>query len=307
MLRVRRRLEVLLAAGAVRVVPLLQRRTVLRVARAGGWLGYRVAWRARRIARANVRLAFGDALGDAETERIVRGAFETFALVMLDLFWFARDPVERIGRHVAFDESFRHYFDARPVIAAAAHFGNWEVMGQAAALAGHPCVSVAASLDNPRLDVMLAGWRSRTGQAIAFRDGAVRHLLKALREGGRVALVLDQNVRPAEGGVFVPFFGLPVAVSPAAAMLSGRTGAPVVMTFCLPDGQGGYRAAAEPLGRAADMGEDALTAAIMAAIEKQIRRRPECWLWMYRRWKYIPPGGDAARYPFYAHPARGAM
>jgi len=113
-----------------------------------------------------------------------------------------------------------------------------------------------------------------------------------------VALVLDQHIRPSEGAVWVRFFGHSAAMSPAATLLARRFHAALLPAFCvaLPDGR--YRAFAhEPLR--VEEGLD-LNQAIADAFEREIRLQPGQWLWMYKRWKYIPPGEKETDYPFYA-------
>ncbi len=289
-------------AAGMAMVPWLPRRSVVRLAAALGAAAYRMDGRSRRIAQANLRLALPGINAAGRENAVVRAAFQTMALTYLDLFWFARHSAARLRKHVAFDPSFNVIFRQSPVIAVCAHFGNWEAIGQAASLAGAPAVSVASPMRDKTLDRWLCGLRTRTGQQIVAREGAARRLLRALRNDQLVALLLDQNTRLSEGGIWMDFFGLPVPVSGIVELLAGRTGAAVVPVYGYPLANGDYRAVAGPVMSAADTGDDpgALTVALMHDLETRIRERPELWLWMYKRWKYIPPGMDSARYPFYA-------
>jgi KDO2-lipid IV(A) lauroyltransferase len=192
-----------------------------------------------------------------------------------------------------------------PSILLTGHLGNWEVLGCALALKGFPPVSVATPIKNPVVDGIVQGLRTVTGQRIIARQGAVRGMLKTLRDGGRVALLQDQNVRIHEGGVHLEFFGVPAATSPAAGMLAARLGVPVVMGFCLPEADGRYRiyAPSPPLRADPSAAVEAeairMTERILREYEKAIGAHPDCWLWMYKRWKNRRPGDDPARYPFY--------
>jgi lauroyl/myristoyl acyltransferase len=157
---------------------------------------------------------------------------------------------------------------------------------------------------NPKFNRYITSLRERFGMSIAPREGAMRALFKALKRGSRVALVIDQNMRISEGGVFVNFFGRPATLSPAASALAVRTGSPILPAFCLGLPDGTYRAYACPLLMPERDGDEAaLNQRIADTMEGEIRKHPEQWLWMYRRWKYVPPGGDASQFPFYAHPA----
>jgi len=138
---------------------------------------------------------------------------------------------------------------------------------------------------------------------IVPRAGAIKALVRALRGGGVVALLLDQDTRVDEGGVFVDFFGVPAPVSSAAAALGPKLNVPIVPTFCRHDGRGHYRCYTRAAMRPEDLAGlsvEAITQRIAGAIEGEIRSDPTQWLWMYKRWKRRQPGFEASRYPFYA-------
>jgi Kdo2-lipid IVA lauroyltransferase/acyltransferase len=296
--------EAAAVALAVPVISRLSRGAVVRLANGLGNSAYRLSRRDRRIALANVDLAFGSSRGAAEKEAIVRGSFRTMALVLLDLLWFQRRTAERVKTWVSFDESYyRHYKAGEPSVVVTAHYGNWEAMGLAGGLAGAPCHSVAMPLKNPIVDKLLLQARRVTGQLVIPRQGAIKALIRALREGGTAAFLNDQNTLPEEGGRFVDFFGLPVPVSDAAEMLARRANARVFFMCTVVDEAGRYRIESEPPilpDSSAAAGDAAITQRTTQFLEGRIRSRPELWLWMYKRWKYVPPGADAAKYPFYA-------
>jgi KDO2-lipid IV(A) lauroyltransferase len=106
-----------------------------------------------------------------------------------------------------------------------------------------------------------------------------------------------------EGGVFVDFFGVPAPISNAAALLADKTEVPIVLAFCRREDGGRYTVyAQEPLMPESFKGlsADVVTQRIASRIEEEIRRRPDQWLWMYKRWKRRMPGFDVRRYPSYA-------
>jgi KDO2-lipid IV(A) lauroyltransferase len=226
--------------------------------------------------------------------------------MMLDLFWFSRHTADRVARYVIKDASFDRVRTTKPCILVTAHMGNWEVLGLATGMECGDVLSVASPLENPVADRVLNSVRVSTGQKIVQRQGAVRALLGWLRDGKRVALLLDQNTVPRDGGVFVDFFGLPVPVSRMPGAMHVRTGAAILPVFCTPEPGGYYRAwTLEPLARSCEnCPELEATRRIMRAIEGVIRQRPGDWLWMYRRWKYLPPGGPVSGYPRYARDLR---
>jgi lauroyl/myristoyl acyltransferase len=305
---VRARLEILLTRLGLLLIPCLPRRAVLGLARAAGWCAFVCAVHLRRVGYANLDLAFGESLSPARKRAILCGAFRSFALVVLDTLWLSRDTRRRVEALVRFDEGFRDLFVRRAQICVTCHMGNWEALGLAFGVRGFPLASVAAPLANPAVDAMFNRMREATGQVVIPVRGALRSLVRTLREVGKVALLLDQNTKPSEGGVFVDFFGLPVPVASTAAALALRTGAEVYVGACIPMPDGTYRAPAPRLipppvdGAERGDSERAMTAAIAKGIEDLVRAHPEHWLWMYKRWKHVPPGGDRARFPFYAKP-----
>jgi KDO2-lipid IV(A) lauroyltransferase len=208
---------------------------------------------------------------------------------------------------ITFDPTFGKLTGKTPRICVTAHLGNWEILGQAATLRGFPLVSVASPLANQRVDDLFVEMREATGQQVLPKHGVVKALLTTLRDGGNIGILLDQNTKPTDGGIFVDFFDLPVPVSAAGASLALRTNAEIVFGFCLPQPDGTYRVLI-PFQMTPHVreGEDMkaaiqrLTQEIVNVIESAIRKRPGAWLWMYKRWKYVGPGRRRDEYPFYA-------
>ncbi|MCF7837691.1 MAG: hypothetical protein K9N49_03590 [Candidatus Marinimicrobia bacterium] len=308
---VRSRLEVGLTGLAAAWVPCWPRAGVVGLARLLGAIGYRMSGRLRALGDANLELALGAELSAADRARVLRQAFRTMALTALDTFWFARRTSARLARWVAFDGWYeREIFQPGGAICLTAHMGNWELFGKAITYRGFPLMSVVNPLANPAVDVVLNGLRQRGGQLIIERQGAMRRMLTQLRQGGKIAVVLDQNTLPDEGGVLVDFFGRTVCMSAAPAALHYHTGAPVRFGVFLPDASGQYRARPGcqislppcPAGKADPETLQRATQAIASAIEATVRADPGQWLWMYKRWKYIPPAADPATYPDYAQP-----
>jgi KDO2-lipid IV(A) lauroyltransferase len=304
---IRHRLETVMTWLAFRTLPFLPRRAIAGLARFFGCLGSRFSPKLRRIGLANLDLAFGETRTVAEKNKILRDAFSSFALVMLDAFWFSRKSNERIARHVRFDDAFAALFQDKPHICVTAHYGNWEVLGMAINARGYQLHSVAKPLKNPEVDEQFISARRQTGQQIIRRDGAVRGLLKAVLAGDKVALVLDQNTRKSEGGRFYPFFGRPVLVSTAPAALAIKTNTDLFIGMMRPLPGGDYLGdfaleipVAPYLTMEKDAAIDALTLKITSVLEDVLRQRPQHWLWMYKRWKYMPDDADATRYPWYA-------
>ena len=293
--------EVLLTCLGMAVFPFIPRGGIVKLAALFGALAFHVSPRERRIGMANLDVAFGSAMTGEEKTRILKESYRTFFLAMLDLLWFSVWSESRMRRYVKFDAVADARLQSGPLICLTGHMGNWEVLGKAAAMRYPPVVSVAAPLKNGLVDRMVGSMRRSPGHIVVYREGAVRAALAALRDRGRVGLVLDQNVNPGEGGKFVKFFGLSVPFSGIAEKLAARTGAPVFFFFCIPMENGEYvvryHAGIEPTGAEED---GKITQMVANVFEDAIRQNPGNWLWMYKRWKLVPPGESADRYPYYA-------
>lgn len=290
------------------LIPRLPRCGVLFLAETGGRLGYLFDSRSRRVGLANLDVAFGDSKTAAEKRKILKVSFVTMVRTLIDTFWFARKPEIRLEKYVTLDDSSLVFFEDKAHICITAHFGNWEIIGQ---MSGHkklPLSSIATPVKNEIVNKHFIRAREATGQTIIPRTGALRKLLGILRKNGKTAFLADQNTREDDGGIWIDFFGLPATVTAAPALLAGRTGAEILMGFCIPQPKGRYRIYAgktfHPPQKTDAEHVRALTEQITQATEEEIRKNPQYWLWMYKRWKNKKPGEESAGYPWYANPAR---
>jgi len=301
--RIRAVFEPLPIRLALFLIPRLPRRGVMWLARAAGRLAWWLARRDRRIAMANLELAYGDSLSPLEKQGIVRQAFTNFVLTGLDYFWFSKDRERRLDRWVVVDDSLQRWMRPGALLAVTAHLGNWEILGWVTARHSLLLASVAKPIKNLRVDAIINRVRSQSGQQIIPRSGALRPLTRVLKNGGTVALVLDQDTLPSDGGLFVPFFGVPVCIAGAAAGLALKLKVPIVFAFGVCGVDGHYRCYSSGSLMPEDvagMSTKEVTIRITAMLEQEIRRDPGRWLWTYKRWKRRMPGFDVSRYPFYA-------
>lgn len=178
-----------------------------------------------------------------------------------------------------------------------AHFGNWELAALRQALAGVPLDLVARPLDNPWLDDAFNRWREAAGNRVLAKHGALRSVVRSLREGRPVAILVDQDIRGTPQ-VFVPFFGKPAATTSTMGELAVRTGAAVVPVVSFPRPDGGYRIVYQPEIEIPSAGTHeerayAVTERATAIVEGWVREDPASWLWLHKRWKTRPPGETA--------------
>jgi KDO2-lipid IV(A) lauroyltransferase len=290
----RYRLEAAAAGAVSAVVRRLPRRAVLALGRMLGRLWGILDTRHRRIVIDNLRAAF-PGWDAARLEAVARGVYAHFGAVMLDLLWMERRTPEELVGLVEFDgiASFRAAeARGRGVLFCTAHLGNWEIHAIAHAAAHGPLSVVARPLDNPSLDARLVALRAATGNAIVYKGRALASVLKELRSGHGVAMLLDQNVRRGDG-IFVEFFGRPAATTTVAAALALKTGCALVPVWTELRHDGRYVLHYEPaleVRAEADRDEEIarITQVIAGRTEQWIRRNPEQWLWMHRRWKTQP-------------------
>jgi KDO2-lipid IV(A) lauroyltransferase len=148
---------------------------------------------------------------------------------------------------------------------------------------------------NPLVERMFSEYRARLGvEAVSVRSG-LRPVVRALKRGRVVASLADQD--GGRDGYFIDFFGRPASVQPGLFRLAARLGVPVVAGFALRT-EDGWRGEIHPPWRPAPAeGEKAverearkLAVAFTRLVEEYVRRRPDHWFWVHRRWKTRPPG-----------------
>jgi KDO2-lipid IV(A) lauroyltransferase len=281
-------------AAVSAIVRRLPRPVVLAAGRTLGRLWGSLDRRHLAIAAANLRRAFPE-WDEARVRATARGVYAHFGAVLLDLLWMEGRPGEELLA-LADLEGIEHAKAAqaagRGMLCPAAHLGNWELQAIASApLVGRISV-VARPLDNPALDRRLVGLRTATGNEVIYKQRALGQVMRTIREGGIVAIVIDQNVQ-ARDGIFVDFFGRPACTTTVAAAVALKTGCAIIPVRCVLGPRGRYRMVYGPpvewrgTGRR-DEDVAALTQHLTSIIEGWVRETPEQWLWLHRRWKTTP-------------------
>ncbi|MCC7035036.1 MAG: lysophospholipid acyltransferase family protein [Acidobacteria bacterium] len=247
----------------------------------------------RRVALGNLAACFP---GRSASERraIARGTFRHFGRLLLELLRFSALPARTRAALVEIEgaERVRHaYAKGKGVLFFTGHFGFWELHAVQHGAAFEPIGMLARALDNPRLNALLEEIRGATGNHCIYRQGAVRRVLKALAGGHGVAMLIDQHMHSPDA-IWVNFFGRPAATTSTLAALALRTGAPVVPVFALPLPGGRFRFVYEPaVEPPAGDGPEAIhefTQRCTDVLEMYVRRQPDLWLWMHRRWRDAP-------------------
>jgi len=227
----------------------------------------------RRIARVNLDLAFGDMMSDEEKEKIIEKTYENLLFNLADFVQNQGIDKKRLLEKVEFvnEEIVKDALNSgRPVVFITAHYGNWELLPLATAAKFGPLTGVGRPLDSKVM-------------------GAMRELMKALKQGRSVGLLVDQNTAENEG-LLVSFFGKEARHTPAAALLAMRMNAVIIPAFITTEDHSRYKIEYYPPLEFAGEGEkeERILKNVQAQAditEEAIRKKPDEWFWLHKRWK----------------------
>lgn len=252
----------------------------------------------RLTAEINVRLAFPEK-SDAERHRILRRAYRQWGWQLAEFARFPRHNMMSIEKVIVYD-GLENYLEAaqrgKGILYLTAHIGAWELSSFAHSLHGYPLSYVNRPLNNPLIDDLVNRYRCLGGNQAIDRRNAARAIFEILRQGGAIGVLIDQNTLLDDGSIFADLFGVPASTTAGLARIALRTEAAVVPGFVLWDEERGcYRLRfdpALPLVRTGETERDVVenTARFTKVIEDYVRRYPDQWLWIHRRWKTRPPG-----------------
>jgi KDO2-lipid IV(A) lauroyltransferase len=302
-IKFRHRLEYYAAVSILKLLGVLPHRVARPVCAMLAMLSYWLWPRLRKVGLFNLRLAFPE-WPEKKRRQVLSGLFHNFGRMLADFAHFPRWNRQNIERLIIYD-GFENYARAqslgRGVFFLTAHFGNWELGSFAHGVYGYPCNFVVRELDNPLIDRLINRYRCLSGgKAIEKRDFA-REVLRTFARGAAVGVLMDQNMAAGEGA-FVDFFGQSACTTTGPARVAKRTGVPIVLGLVIWDAKlKKYRLRFDPVEwvRREDAEEEivANTAHFTHLLEQYVRRYPEQWLWVHKRWKTRPPG-EPPLYPF---------
>ena len=281
----------------VKLLGAIPRRWARTVGSAVGAVAFTILGRLRKVGLTNLELAFPEKSA-AEREQILRRLYRNLGWLLAE---FCQMPHYTPGntRSLIRYEGLEHYLAARDrgkgVLILTGHLGAWELSSYYHSLMGHPMSMVIRRLDNARVDKLVNDIRCLHGNRVLHKDDFARGLIGAMRQGETVGILMDTNMTPPQGS-FVPFFGRLACTASGMARVALKTGATVLPGFMLwEESEQKY---VLHFGEAIDLvstgndEHDALenTARFTAVIESWIRRYPDQWLWVHRRWKTRPEG-----------------
>jgi len=295
-------LEYCLVWCVARSLGVLPRILARRIGAALGRMVYLLAGRLRTTGLHNLELAMPE-LPFAERERILSLLYRHLGWQLAEFCRMERYTRANTANWIRY-EGLERYLAAQAegkgVFILTGHLGAWELSSFYHSLMGYPMGMVIRRLDNRLLDGFVNRIRCRHGNKVLHKDDFARGLLTSMRAGETVGILMDTNMTPPQG-VFVDFFGTLACTASGLARVALKTGAAVVPGFLVWEASEeryvlhfGERIALPGSG---DPEADvlALTQACTRAIESWVRRYPDQWLWIHRRWK-TRPAGEASIY-----------
>ena len=290
------RAEYGLVRALLSVLRWLPRKASRAVGSALGIATFYVARRLRSVGLQNLRLAFPQAAPE-ERERVLKAEYRQLGHHLAE---FARMPryqrqtLENLIHYQGLEHFERASAKGRGVLVLTGHLGAWELSSFFHSLMGYSMGLVIRRLDNPLIDHYVNEIRCMHGNRVLSKDDFARGLLLEMKAGRTMGILMDTNMTPPQGA-FVPFFGIPACTGSGLARIARKTGAAVLPGFLLEEPDGRYRLhfgeeIALEVTRDSERDAIANTRRFTAVLEEYVRRYPEQWLWMHRRWKTRPAG-----------------
>lgn len=263
--------------------------------RAGRFLGLMLyyLWKERReVALKNLRMACSSGMIKGTPEEIVKRNFEEIGQSIVEIvkvyFGKGRRIFDSI-RIVGIENLERAREKGKGIIFITGHCGNWELLALAASIKVHPISVVARRLNNPYLNHLVESLRSRYGNTIIYKKGALREIIRTLRDEGSVGILMDQAVLPEEG-IVVDFLGRPAWTTRMPVIIARKTGSPILPIFIKRNGTAQEITIHPEIMLLSNSSNylRANTRLLNSIIEDYIKENPEQWLWIHKRWKRVP-------------------
>ena len=293
--------EYALARALLVTLGVLPRRIAVYIGYAVAWVGFRVLGKLRRVGLRSLTIAYPEK-SEAERPGLLMASFKSLGRTLGVVSGFGSVTRENISEliEIDFDPDFQTAFakireEKRGIIILTGHIGNWELFALAYSMLFGPANLLSRKMDNPKIDTMVESLRSSFGNRQIDKINSAGPILRILNKGETVGILADVNTHPKEG-VFVPFYGIEACTTAGVAMLAQRANAVIVPLFAVwSEAKGKYSMINEKIIEPANTGDrkadiEATTAEFTAALERVIRKYPDQWIWIHRRWKTRPPG-----------------
>ncbi|HHH19299.1 MAG TPA: lipid A biosynthesis acyltransferase [Campylobacterales bacterium] len=277
---------------------LLPRPLMNRLLRGLSWVAYKMDKKHQHIINANLRLAFGEEMGQQERDSIGKRTFYNLLQTIVGFMRRNGKSKEELLQNITFknEHILQNAIDAnKKIIFVTGHYSNWELLPPAiTSKFGITLVGIGRKLDSKLMDRVLINNREQFGVEMLYRRGGMKGALKSLKEGKAVGLLLDQHLGAKQGGIEVEFFKHRTMQSPAASVMARSFEADMIPAYISTDDYSNYVVTFyEPIPCVKTDDKDAdllaMTQAQAKVMEEVIEAKPEEWFWVHKRWKGLYP------------------
>jgi KDO2-lipid IV(A) lauroyltransferase len=261
-----------------------------------GWFAYKIDKKHRRIIRQNLSFIYGNSLSEKKIDFIERYCYKNLLFNFMQIAQNRHLDLNEIVKNVTLEPKSIIELaqeEGRPIIFATGHFGRWELGGALISQLIKPSMIVYKQMTNPYFQDYLNASREKFRITSIEKHGAVKHLIKQLRKGDAIALLVDTNLSKNDG-VMVDFFGRPTRTTATTAFLARKTGALIIPVGIVTDDEEHFTIKfSQPIEVAQSEDEDAdileATQKQASALEAMVREYPQLWFWLHKRWKTDNP------------------
>lgn len=285
-----------LLIGGLRRIP---RGAAIQLMRLIGALIFTFSKKGRQLTISHLSMAFGHEKSAAEIHSLANKVYRHFATALADtmrLPVILRQGINTLIKAEGMQHLEQALAQGQGVLMITGHFGNWELLGAWMAQNGYPLRVVGTTLENPGLDKIVVDMRNQAGYTNIARGAGTRDILRSLKQGCAIGILIDQDTQVP--GVFVQFFGRLAHTPTGPAILARKFEIPIIPIFMHLKDDLTYQIECEPplaLEYTNDEARDLVvnTQKCSDVYERIIRRFPEQWVWMHKRWKTQPkPNSD---------------
>jgi len=248
-----------------------------------------------KVSRDNIKNTLGASLTGAEAARLNRDVYKHFGQTLFELSHIFRIDNNNLDEYVVF-EGAENLTNAlargKGVFLLSAHLGNWEMITAAVSIRYGRLSAIASPQHSPSIERLIYTIRTRFGMEVIPKKKGLKKMISAINQNRIVGILLDLNTK-WDQGVFVDFLGRPACTNKALALMALKMDAPVIPGFSVRKEDGLYHIILEEEVRLIRTGDRTVdieenTALFTRIIEAQVKRYPDQWLWVHRRWKTLP-------------------
>lgn len=255
-------------------------------------LAFLIDTKHKKIIKANLNLTIKDSISKEKYQDILKHCHKNLALVLLQVLRSSRLSPKDLEKSVSFEN--RHYIDDaikqdKRIIIVSAHYGNWELGATAVGALIHPITSIHKKMNDNYFDKYLLKSRSKFNMTMVEKKGAIRHLVKAIKNKQIITMMIDQNVNPNDG-IYIDFLGAKATQTAAPAFLARKFDAVIIpiLINTSPEKENVIEFLKPIHTPKTENEEDDILKSTQAQADMLadvIKKHPEPWFWCHKRWK----------------------